>query len=118
MSAVDTDRFRRLLLDERERVTGALTEIEQEQEGEGGEEGSAETHLGDAASETFELELDVTLTDNSRSVLGQIDSALERIDEGNYGTCRICGKPIPEERLEALPYADLCIDDQRKLEHG
>ncbi len=118
MSVIDTDRYRRLLLEERERVTGALAEIEQEQEGEGGEEGSAETHLGDAASETFELELDVTLTDNSRSVLGQIDSALERIDQGNYGTCRICGKPIPEERLEALPYADLCIDDQRKLEHG
>lgn len=44
-----------------------------------------------------------------RDVLEQIESALERIEEGSYGTCERCGKPINPERLDALPYATLCI---------
>ena len=41
-----------------------------------------------------------------------------RIDEGTFGLCERCGKPIDPERLEALPYATLCIDDKRKQERG
>ena len=47
-----------------------------------------------------------------------VEGALERIEAGTYGTCQRCGKPISEERLEALPYAELCIDCKRAVERG
>jgi RNA polymerase-binding protein DksA len=51
-------------------------------------------------------------------VLSEIDEALKRIEAGTFGTCRTCGKPIGEERLEALPYTTQCIDCKRKAERG
>ena len=47
-----------------------------------------------------------------------IDAALARIDAGTYGTCERCGRPIGQERLEAIPYATLCIDCKREVERG
>ena len=49
-------------------------------------------------------------------MLAEIDAALKRIEEGTYGICTNCGKEIPVDRLEALPWATLCIDCQRGLE--
>jgi DnaK suppressor protein len=124
MSPVDTDRFRQMLLDERRRVLAAIEFLREANPGsledETGElvSSSADNHLGDTATATFDRELDYTLEGNSEGVLHAIDGALERIDEGTYGTCRICGREIPEERLEARPWTDLCIDDQRKLERS
>jgi DnaK suppressor protein len=119
---IDTERFGALLLEERTRVQGAIDNIHAENPGsledDTGELGGAATdqHLGDVATATFERELSETLEDNAEAVLAAIDRALERIEKGTYGTCQRCGRAIPEERLEALPYAELCIDDQRALE--
>ena len=57
--------------------------------------------------------MDATLEENSEHVLNAIDEALRRIDEGTYGTCVRCGNRITEERLEAMPYAEKCIDCKR-----
>ena len=122
MSPVQTDRFRSLLLEERDRTAAAIEHLHREHPGsltdETGElvSGSADNHMGDTATETFDRELDYTLEENAEAVLGAIDAALGRIDSGSYGKCRVCGREIPEERLEARPWTDLCIDDQRKLE--
>ena len=51
-------------------------------------------------------------------MLGAIDAALTRIDDGTYGTCSACGQPVGEERLEALPWTTQCIDCKRKEERG
>ena len=51
------------------------------------------------------------LDDASATDLNQINQALARIDAGDYGFCQSCGNPISEDRLKALPYATLCIDD-------
>ncbi len=48
----------------------------------------------------------------------EIEAALGRIDDGTYGRCVNCGRPIAAERLEAVPYATLCIDDKRAVESG
>ncbi|MDX6514567.1 MAG: DnaK suppressor protein, partial [Gaiellaceae bacterium] len=61
---------------------------------------------------------DFTLEENAEQVLSAIDAALERIEAGTYGLCTRCGKPISIERLEALPWATLCIDDKRLEERG
>jgi RNA polymerase-binding protein DksA len=63
-------------------------------------------------------ELDGGLEENAERLLSEINAALQRVEDGTYGTCVVCGKPIGDERLEAVPYATLCIDDKRKLERG
>jgi RNA polymerase-binding protein DksA len=118
---LDTDRFRTLLLDERKRVQDAIEYLHSEHPGSLEDEteeiaGTSDNHLGDTATATLDREIDYSLEENSGDVLAAIDRALERIEEGTYGTCVNCGKPIPEERLEAIPWTELCIDDQRAQE--
>jgi RNA polymerase-binding protein DksA len=120
VSAIDTDRFREALLEERLRVEAALENLHDETRGtlydDAGEETAFDNHLADTATETYDRELDYTLEENAGRVLGEIDAALQRIEDGTYGTCTNCGGRIPEERLEALPWAILCIDCQRVQE--
>lgn len=122
MSSIDTARFQRALTEERERVVSALSHIHEENPGtlaeEAGEQSGFDNHPGDTATATFDRELGYTLEANEEHLLKEIDGALKRIEEGTYGTCRICGKPIGEERLEAVPWATLCIEDARKEERG
>jgi len=122
MTAIDTDHFRHRLNEERQRVVDAIENIHTENPGslsEETEEGTfQDNHLGDVATATFDREMASSLEENSTKVLGEIDEALRRIDEGTYGTCERCGKPIDRDRLEALPWATLCIEDKRKEEHG
>jgi RNA polymerase-binding protein DksA len=120
MNAIDTNRFRETLLDERKRVEAALQNLHDENPGslseDAGEETAYDNHLADTATETYDRELDYTLEENSEHLLAEIDAALKRIEEGTYGTCTNCGQPIALERLEALPWATLCIDCKRDLE--
>jgi RNA polymerase-binding protein DksA len=120
MSAIDTKRFRDLLLEERERVASAIANLQDDHKGslaeETGEDAVYDNHLADTATETYDRELDYTLEENSEHVLADIDAALKRIEDGTYATCTNCGKQIPEERLEARPWAKLCIDCQREQE--
>jgi DnaK suppressor protein len=70
-------------------------------------------HIADSASETFMRELDGGLEENAEHLLGKVEGAIQRIDDGTYGTCEVCGRKIPDERLRAVPYATLCLDDAR-----
>jgi RNA polymerase-binding protein DksA len=65
----------------------------------------------DAGTFTFERERDLSIENNVRDLMGKIDRALVRMEDGTYGICSRCGKPIEKARLNALPYADLCIKD-------
>jgi RNA polymerase-binding protein DksA len=118
VSAIDTDHFRERLLDERQRVVAAIQNLKDDHPGtlsdEAGEESAYDNHLADTATETYDRELDYTLEENSGHVLAEIDAALKRIDDGTYGICTNRGEQIPVERLEALPWATLCIDCQRQ----
>lgn len=119
---VDTNRFREALLQERERVTKAIGYLHKENPGniedETGEVvGTLDSdNYGDTATVTYDRELDYSLEENSETVLREIDAALQRIEDGTYGVCEGCGKQIEEERLEAIPWARLCLDDARKQE--
>jgi RNA polymerase-binding protein DksA len=116
---VDTARFRDLLLEERGRMSHALSYLHEDNPGiEEEEEETFDNHLGDAATITFNREMDYSLEGNAEHVLASIDEALKRIDEGTFGTCARCGKPISEERLEAMPYATKCIECKRLEERG
>jgi len=118
--AIDTDRFRTTLLEERERVAAAIENLHAETPGsltdDSGEETAYDNHLGDTATVTYDRELGYTLEENSEHVLADIDAALKRIEDGTYGVCSNCATEIPEERLDARPWATLCIDCQRERE--
>jgi len=117
---LDLDHFRQELESElgqlraaRESVNheGSLTE-------ETGDLSTGADELADNATETYMRELDEGLGENADHLIAEIEAALTRIEDGTYGTCAVCGKPIAEERLEAVPYATLCIDDKRAQERG
>ena len=120
MSPIDTDRFRTMLLEERERVRNAIDNLHRETPGNledtSGEINASgvDNHMGDTATATLDREIDYSLEDNAGHVLAEIDAALERIEDGTYGICETCGRPISEDRLEAIPYATQCIDCRRK----
>jgi RNA polymerase-binding protein DksA len=122
MSAIDTDRFRERLLEERARVQSAIQFLHEEHPGsledETEEPVGVDNHLADTATATLDREIDFTLGENSEQVLAEIDDALRRIENGTFGTCRTCGQPIAPERLEAMPWATQCIDCKRKEERG
>ncbi len=123
MSTIDTDRFRKTLLDERERARHAIEYLHKETPGTLEDEieemiGGSDNHPADAATGTLDREIDYTLEENSEQVLQHIDAALARIDDGTFGTCTRCGRAIAVERLEARPWAALCIDCQREVERG
>lgn len=122
MTSIDAERFREALLDERRRVEHALATLRDEHRGSLDEEveeiGASDNHLAETATATLGREIDYTLGENSGQVLAAIESALKRIDEGTYGTCISCGEQIRYERLEATPWASLCIDCKRKAEGG
>jgi RNA polymerase-binding protein DksA len=117
MSTIDTDHFREMLLAERERVQAAIAYLHQENPGtiedETGDE-AFDNHPADTATVTYDREMDYTLEDNAEAVLAAIEKALQKIENGTYGICERCGKPIDPARLEALPYAELCIEDKRQ----
>ncbi len=75
-------------------------------------------NIGEAASATLDREMDDSLEEASNQVLAAIDAALDRVEAGTYGTCVTCGKPIGEDRLEAIPYAAQCIECRSREERG
>jgi len=120
-SNLDLERFRGILERERERLRHASRAVHHDGsllEETGDLAIGSGDHIADSASETYLRELDEGLEENAEHVLAEIDDALERIDDGTYGLCATCGGPIGVERLEAVPYATLCIDDKRALERS
>jgi RNA polymerase-binding protein DksA len=74
--------------------------------------------FADAGTATFERERDLSIRNNIRDLIDQVTQAMERIDEGTYGTCARCGQPIDATRLRELPHASLCLDCKRREERA
>ena len=71
-----------------------------------------------AATQVFEQQRDLALRDRAVAQLALVEAALARLDAGTFGTCVRCGKPIAKARLEALPWAEHCIDCARLIAQG
>lgn len=116
-------RMRRRLEEQRRRVSGQRTRmrqtgLEDAETGGIGELSLYDQHPADLGSELAARQTDIGLMDNMDRLLEQIERALKRIDEGTYGTCERCGRPIPRERLEALPHASTCVECQEREEQA
>ncbi|OGK78456.1 MAG: hypothetical protein A2050_11605 [Candidatus Rokubacteria bacterium GWA2_73_35] len=72
--------------------------------------------LGDQANTAYNREFFFELGNGDRRLLRDVVSALQKMDDGGFGSCERCGEPIAEKRLEALPFARYCIDCQRLVE--
>ncbi|WP_214483742.1 yteA family sporulation protein [Bacillus sp. SM2101] len=91
-----------------------------------GELSSYDNHPGDLGTELYEREKDISLLEHVEKEITDIENALDAIDNGTYGTCIVCGKDIPIERLQALPTAlhckehspDQAVSHNRPIEEG
>jgi len=81
-----------------------------------GELSSYDQHQADMGTETFEREKDLSILEQVEAELADVEHAMRRLDDGTYGTCEVCGSAIPDERLEALPAARLCLEHQAQAE--
>ncbi|MGI8707045.1 MAG: TraR/DksA family transcriptional regulator [Actinomycetota bacterium] len=114
--------IRAQLEQERRDLTTQLADIEQEsfqttQSDITGEVGLDED-FADAGTATFDRERALSIQNNIKDLIDQITGAVERIDDGSYGTCERCGRPIDAARLRALPHASLCMDCKRREERA
>ena len=75
-------------------------------------------HMADDGTEAFDQAAGLALHLNEQSLLAQVEDALARMEKGTYGPCERCGEEIDYARLEAIPYATLCIRCQQHLEEG
>jgi DnaK suppressor protein len=117
---MDKATARRLLEQERTRLEGIRDDLQRDQEDStsdtGGELSSFDQHPGDSGTETFEMEKNVSLLDQVEDELGEIEAAFQRLERGDYGRCQACGRPIGDERLEAMPATRFCVEDQARAE--
>jgi DnaK suppressor protein len=81
-----------------------------------GDQSSMPIHMADLGSDNFEQEFTLSLMENEEDTLLAIESALERIEDCTYGQCEECGVKIPKARLNAIPYAPLCVKCASQLE--
>src|SRR5437660_10437964 len=119
---MEADEARRRLEAERERLVVVKSDFDSEHLTEESEDenlselSSVDQHQADVGTETFEREKDLSILEQIEAELADVDHALKRLDDGTYGTCEVDGKPIPEERLEALPAARFCLEHQTEAE--
>ena len=122
MNTSELDGFRKTLVEEKGRLSSALEYLRAENPGVDNEEvpdlTSLEEHLAEVGSVTLDREIDYSLEEVTQDRLKEIDLALGRIEGDSFGLCTSCGAEISPERLEALPWAGLCIDCKRREERG
>ena len=112
--------FRQLLITEREKFAEEIRSIAKDTSKSpreaSGDLSAYTVHMADMAADTYDRELSINMVSSEQAVLYQIDDALKHMDEGSYGICQQCNKPITMSRLKAVPYASMCIACQRLKE--
>jgi DnaK suppressor protein len=113
MEAKFTERFRRRLLQAREEIVGQMRQRDVSAQ-EIGQNGIQD--IGDESATISNRHLLMSLSENERTKLIEVDEALDRIEDGTFGICEECGEPIALERLEVVPNTRYCIQCMENLE--
>ncbi len=108
-------RFKKILLKEREQIVGEVKQIVESSK-EMGQDGIQD--IGDEAANIYNKQILLSLNENQRLRLKEVDESLDRIENGTYGICEECGGPISLKRLEVRPVAKYCVPCLTKLEKG
>lgn len=114
MKRAELDDYRQSLVDLSRRLGGSSAGIAAEAlrgvgGGASGSLSNTPLHLADLGTDTFENEISLGLLENSAQIMEQTRDALHRIEDGTFGICQECGKPIAAKRLKALPYTPHCV---------
>ncbi len=123
MNAEELEQFRAMLLQLKKKLTKNIDYLQNDALKSAGDrvdelsDISAE-HMADRGSDNFAMDLMIRVLENSDAEVCDINLALERIDDGSYGKCEGCGEAIGRDRLEALPFARLCIGCKHRQEQG
>ena len=123
LSKAELKEFQQILLEKRRALIGDMSGIEADalKGGRGGESSdlsSMPTHPADVGSDNYEQEFTLGLLESERTLLAEINEALERIDAGTFGICAGTGKAISTARLRARPWAKYSIEYARMIEQG
>lgn len=123
MEKEELSKFKTLLQSERAKLADGINHLERDnlnrsQRDAAGDLSGYSFHMADMATDNFDREFSLDLVSTEQVILNRVEAALRRIDEGTYGTCENCSKPISLKRLKAVPYAELCIkckeDEEKK----
>lgn len=111
------NKFKQVLIEERERLDTMVADHEREREEARMTESSADRSPdpgnAEAGSMKAELEKELSIELNLIDLRSKVEHALMRVDAGSYGLCESCGEAIPVARLEVLPYTTFCVDCSR-----
>jgi DnaK suppressor protein len=123
MNKADLKLYKERLLALRSRLRGDVNHmadaaLKQNRSEANGDLSSMPIHMADIGSDNFEQEFTLSLMESEEDTLGQIETSLERIEDGTYGQCDECGAKIPKQRLNAIPYATLCVKCASAVEQG
>ncbi len=123
MKRADLKTYKERLLALRARLRGDVDQmadaaLKKSRSEANGDLSSMPIHMADIGSDNFEQEFTLSLMETEEGTLGLIETSLERIEEGVYGQCEECGARIPKMRLNAIPYATLCIKCASQQEQG
>ncbi len=123
MKKADMQVYKKRLLAMRARLRGQVNQMADAALGINGSEANGELskmpiHMADLGTENFEQEFTLGLLENEEETLRKVEASLERIEDGTYGDCEECGAKIPQARLEAIPYATLCVKCASEAERG
>jgi len=121
MKKEEIKRYEEKLLKARDVIQGDVKQIEKDSFSKTQKEASGDLsghtlHMADVASDSYERDFAFDLVSNEQELLQKIGDALRRIEEGNFGKCLDCGKKISKARLNAVPYAALCVPCQQVQE--
>ena len=123
MKKAELNEFKDRLLSLRARLRGDVTQLadaalRKNRSEANGDLSSMPIHMADIGSDNFEQEFTLSLMQTEEGFLGKIEAALERIEEGTYGVCEECGVKIPKKRLNAVPFAVMCVRCASQYEQG
>jgi YteA family regulatory protein len=120
MNKEEMEHFKSKLLKERSNINRLLKQMRDNDTIDRNIEVASElslydNHPSDSAAELDTMVRGMAYKKNEIVIIEKIDGALKNIEDGSYGTCKSCGREINQERLEFIPYAELCVDCKRKL---
>jgi RNA polymerase-binding protein DksA len=124
MNKDDLEFFKKILVEKRLQASSSVEELERLSRSDDAQEASEDRsayslHMADRGTDAMEREKNMLFAQRGGDYLDYLDEALQRIENGTYGQCRICGGEIGRARLEAVPTATQCIDcKSRKEEKG
>ncbi|HPN89152.1 MAG TPA: TraR/DksA family transcriptional regulator [Candidatus Omnitrophota bacterium] len=113
------EHYKKLLMAMKEKVSHDVKNMAHNTDNHGNESSDISghvLHMADVATDMYDKEFNLGLASHDRKLLQKIDDALLRIEKGTYGICLGSGKPISQARLDAIPYAEYCLEYQEELD--